>query len=116
MLSQPVDLPIITFVGTNRRQDTGGAQQVVNMMLLEKATGRVLFADDSLPPSVNHFLITANPDSHEVDIEMVSRQLRLKFTDGPRPPEPPATADSAPDDHGGPKGLYRILQKFGGGT
>jgi outer membrane protein assembly factor BamB len=116
MLSQPVDVPIITFVGNNRRQDSNGTQQLVNIMLLEKSTGRILFAEDSLPPSVNHCVVTANADSHEVFVEMVNRLVRLKFTDAPRPPEPPATFEAIPADREGPKGLYRILQKFGGGV
>ncbi len=114
MLAQPVDSPIITFVGNHNRQGANGSQQLVNMLLLEKSSGRVLFSDEGLPQSANHCATVANPETQEVLVEMVSRVVRLKFTDSPRPPEPPATYQATPTEKEGPKGIFGILNRFGG--
>jgi hypothetical protein len=114
MLAQPVDAPIITFVGNHSQQGANGSQQLVNMLLLEKSSGRVLFSDEALPQSPNHCATVANPKTQEVLVEMVSRVVRLKFTDSPRPPEPPATHEATPADKEGPKGLFGILKRFSG--
>jgi hypothetical protein len=84
------------------------------MLLLEKASGRTLFANDSLPNAANHLVVTANEESHEVIVAMMNRLVRLKFTDAPRPPEPPATYEAAAVEKQGPTGLYKILQGFMG--
>lgn len=116
MLTQPVDAPVITFVGSMRRTDTNVQAQSITMLLLEKSSGRVLYAEDKLPQSPNLFAVTANGESQEVMIEMVSRLIRLKFTDAPRPPEPPATHEALPAEKEGASGLFRIIQQFGRGA
>jgi outer membrane protein assembly factor BamB len=115
MISQPLDAPVITFVGNHRRQDANGTHQLMNLLLLEKASGRVLFADDSLPYSANYFVISTFDESNEVLVEMANRLVKLKFTDAPRPPEPPAHASSGDESTDGPSGLYKILKRLGGG-
>jgi outer membrane protein assembly factor BamB len=112
MLSQPVDAPIITFVGAHPTQNVNGSNTVVSLLLLEKSSGRVLLSEDNLPQSPNHFVVMCNGDRKEVLVEMVNRFVRLKFTDGPRPPEPPATYEASPGEKDGPKGLYGIFEKF----
>lgn len=87
----------------------------MNLLLLEKASGRVLFADDSLPYSANYFVVSTFDESNEVLVEMANRLVKLKFTDAPRPPEPPAHASSDGESTDGPTGLYRILKRLGGG-
>ncbi len=112
MLSQPVDLPVIAFAGLVRRQDNHGTKYLVGLKLLEKSTGRLLFEDDRLPQSSPLLLrsIDARPD--EVLVEMPGRQIRLRFTDQPRPPEPPAMRDALRTDETGSRGLQKIGQKF----
>jgi outer membrane protein assembly factor BamB len=114
MLSQPVDSPVITFVSNHNRQDANGSRQLVDMLVLEKSTGRVLFSEEGLPQSPNHCVTVANPATDEVVIEMINRLVRLKFTDRPRAPEPPASYEAAPSDQEGPKGIFGILEKFSG--
>jgi len=101
-------------VGNHNHQGANGSQQLVNMLLLEKSSGRVLFSDKGLPQSASHCVAVANPETQEVLVEMVSRVVRLKFTDAPRPSEPPATYEAAPTEKEGPKGIFGILNRFGG--
>jgi outer membrane protein assembly factor BamB len=115
MISQPLDAPIITFVGNHRRQDANGTHQLMNLLLLEKVSGRVLFADDSLPYSANYFVVSTFDESNEVLVEMANRMVKLKFTDAPRPPEPPAQSSADDQSTDGPTGLYKILKRLGGG-
>jgi hypothetical protein len=114
MISQPLDAPVITFVGNHRRQDANGTHQLMNLLLLEKTSGRVLFADDSLPYSANYFVVSTIDESNEVSVEMANRLVKLKFTDAPRPPEPPAHTPADAESADGPTGLYKILKRLGG--
>lgn len=117
MLTQPVDLPIIVFAANLVRRDSNGGKQGIRMLILEKASGRRLFFDDALPPSgANHCVArVVDAEQHEVAVEMASRVVRLKFTDSPRPPEPPAMYEADAASQKGPKGLFRIFQKLGSG-
>ncbi len=116
LLTQPVNLPVIAFVGNYHRQDTTGRQQFISLMLLEKSSGRVLVWEDELPASPNYCDIVADAAAHEVRVEMASQSVKLSFTDAPRPPEPPASYEAATAAEEGPRGLYRILQRIGFGN
>jgi outer membrane protein assembly factor BamB len=111
MLNQPVDAPAITFIGTHSTQNANGSGTLISMLLLEKSSGRVLLTEDNLPPSPNHFAVICSADSNEVLVEMVNRLVRMKFTDAPRSPEPPATYEVSPGEQEGPKGLFGIFEK-----
>ena len=112
MLSQPMDSPVISFAGFYRGQDGSGAKPLASIMLLEKASGRMLFADNGMQNTGNLCLVSADEQSHEVSLEMVTKTVKLKFTDLPRPPEPPATVEANVNDRQGPQGLNRILKRF----
>ncbi len=114
MLSQPVDSPVIVFASTHTRQDANASRQLVDMLLLEKSSGRVLFSEEGLPQSPNHCVTVVNSATDEVFVEMINRLVRLKFTDEPRAPEPPASFEATPSDKEGPKGIFGILEKFSG--
>lgn len=114
MLTQPVDAPLITFIGIRQQQSVNGSNTLMSMLLLEKSSGRVLFAEDSLPQSPHHLSVISLPDSNEVRVEMVNRLVRLSFTDKPRAPEPPATFEAVAEDKEGPKGLFGIFEKLRG--
>ena len=93
MLSQPVDLPVIAFAGTvNHHRTKSGGRAATSLLLLEKASGRLLYHSDTLPHAGGSYcrLRQADPQDAIVDVEMPSRTIRLKFTDEPRPPEPAA--------------------------
>jgi outer membrane protein assembly factor BamB len=112
MLTQPVDAPIITFAGSHTTQGVNGSSNLISILLLEKSSGRVLVSEDNLPQAPYYFAVNCNAESNEVLIELVNRFVRLKFTDAPRPPEPPATYEASPGEKEGPKGIYGIFEKF----
>ena len=90
MLSQPADLPLIPFVSNQSRQTNRGGSNSLRLTLLERGSGRLIYTNEELPISVNHFAIRApSRDSNRVIVEMMSQDLSLEFTDRPRPPEPP---------------------------
>ena len=112
MYSQPTDVPVIPFVGFYRGQDSTGSKPLMSVLLLEKSSGRILFADDKMQNTGNLCVVTADESTHEVSMDMVNRSVKLKFTDLPRPPEPPATLEAEVKDQRGPQGLNRILERF----
>jgi hypothetical protein len=115
-LSQAVDLPFIVFASQLMSQDGSGSRNTSSLLLIDKATGRTLLADDELPQSGAGQCIAKISDaaSHQATVEMAGRTILLQFTAERRPPEPPATAEveSAGSRSGG--GLIGILQKLGG--
>jgi len=72
----------------------------------------LLFQDDALPQSSYFLLQAVDSKPDEVVVEMPRRQVRLKFTDQPRPPEPPAMQEVLRSNGTGVKGLQKIGQKF----
>ena len=109
MLNQGVDLPMITFAGNINRRDKQGSKREIGLMMLEKATGRLLFHDEKLPPSAHYCLVRASEtNDDEAVVEMINRRITLKFTDQPRPPEPPAMSDVQRSVEQGSKGLRKI--------
>lgn len=118
MLSQPVDTPIIAFVGNTIRRDIRGGRQGIQMLILEKASGRQLYRNEELPGSNgNHCVVqVSTADSHEVRVEMARQSVVLQFSDLPRPPEPPGMSETSQGSQKGRKGLLEIGKKiFGGG-
>jgi hypothetical protein len=115
MLAQPVDLPIVAFAGNVRRRDQRGARPELGVLLLEKASGRLLYHQEDLPQSPRHFFLQA-ADNRQTVLEMYARKLTLHFTGLPRPPEPPARQGLQPERGASAKGLQKLGQKlFGGG-
>jgi len=115
MLTQPVDLPLLAFVGiTTRRRDQRGGGGAISMLVLEKATGRLLYQNDDLPPSGRSKCVVrvADPQQHTVAIEMAGKAINLKFTAMPRPPEPPVTYEAGAESERGSKGLQAIVEKL----
>jgi len=122
MLSQPVDAPVIAFVGNVSRRNNRGSQKSISMLLLEKASGRVLFQEENLRSSTGNYcsmrasISEDNPSDNEVVIETSGQTVRLKFTDQKRAPEPPAMIDVETKDKKGQKGLLGIGKKLIGGA
>jgi len=118
MLSQPMDAPVIAFVGNMARRNNRGSQQRISMLLLEKASGRLLFRDENLAPSRSNYcsMKASGPaeEQPEVVLETSSQTIRLAFTNEKRPPEPPAIADIKKKQ--GQKGLLGIGKKLIGGA
>ncbi|NOY29444.1 MAG: PQQ-binding-like beta-propeller repeat protein [Planctomycetes bacterium] len=119
MLSQPVDAPVIAFVGNMARRNNRGSQQRISMLLLEKASGRLLFRDENLSASRSNYcsMKASGPEGQpEVVLETSSQTIRLAFTNKKRPPEPPALADVETKEKKGQKGLLGIGKKLIGGA
>ncbi len=115
MLSQGADLPVVAFAGNIRRRDSNGGRQSLGVLLLEKASGRVLFDNDSLPTSVNHFVLhAAEADQSTLVVEMASREIQLDFSGENRPPEPPAMHQVTAETGKNPKGLLNLGKKLFG--
>lgn len=112
-LAQPIDLPVVAFAGTIQRRNSRGGRRDISLLLLEKSSGRQLFHDDTLPQSPNFFELKAvDSVANELIVEMTSRTIRLKFTDEPRSPEPPAIVGVETTDKKESSGLYRIYKKL----
>jgi outer membrane protein assembly factor BamB len=113
ILSQPVDLPVVAFAGNIRRQGSSESRQSVSLLLLDKASGRLLFHNDTLPQSANFCnLKVPDPAAREMVVQMTKKTIRLKFTDQPRPPEPPAIVGLDPAGQNGYSGLRGIFDKL----
>jgi hypothetical protein len=83
---------------------------------LEKASGRLLFHDDTLPQSANFCeLKILDESAHEMAVEMTTRTIHLKFTDEHRPPEPPAIVGGKSAGKKRLSGLFGIGRKLLGG-
>ncbi len=96
--------------GRRRQRGAVGA----TMLILDKATGRTLYSDDALPAASTGLCLARVRDAagHEAAIEMGARTVVLRFTEGRRPPEPPAMAEvesSASRTSGGLLGIIRNL-------
>jgi len=116
ILSQPVDLPVVAFAGNIQRRSARGGKQAISLLLLEKASGRLLFHDDTLPQSANFCeLKVLDESAHEMAVEMTTRTIHLKFTDEHRPPEPPAIVGTKSAEKKRLSGLYGIGRKLLGG-
>ncbi|NOY42421.1 MAG: PQQ-binding-like beta-propeller repeat protein [Planctomycetes bacterium] len=114
MLAQPVDLPIVAFVGNTTPRDVRGGRPGIRMLVLEKASGRQLVYNNELPGSNgNHCVVqVSEKDSNEVVVEMALRTVSMHFSDLPRPPEPPGMSETATGAKRGEKGLLGIWEKI----
>ena len=116
MLAQPVDLPVISFAGTVHHRTRSGGRPATSLLMLEKATGRLLYHNDKLPQAGANYcaLRLVDQSKAEMEVEMASKTVRLKFTDRPRPAEPPAVVDGPPDAPEESEGLFGIGRKLFG--
>lgn len=114
ILSQPVDLPLLAFAGTVSNRTKSGGRPATSMIILEKASGRLLFADDKLPQAAGNYcrISAVQPGEPVVQVEMASRTIRLEFTGEPRPPEPPASIGGASQRKKESDGLFGIGRKI----
>jgi hypothetical protein len=116
VLEQPADLPFVAFAGSMSSRAGGEPRESITMLLVDKATGRTLYRSDELAQmgAGNCLARVSDAAKHEVTIEMAGRSLVLQFTEGRRPPEPPAIADVESGAGKVARGLMGILRSFGG--
>ena len=97
VLSQPSELPVLTFIRTLRSQvqDPVVAQKVQGSVLcLDKRNGRLLFENDDLQQALNSIEAIGNLDDKSVTLQSQGQSAVLTFTDTPAPKEPPYQAGS----------------------
>jgi len=129
LVNQPPDLPIIALAGGvefgtrglaggGRDRGRGAPKTGATILILDKRTGRTLYADEALP-AINAGLCLARvkDGAHEAVLDMGGRTITLQFTSQRRPPEPPAMAEV--ESHGGRRpsgGLMGIIRNLGEGA
>ncbi len=114
ILSQPVDLPVVAFAGTVHHRTRSGGRPATSLLLLEKASGRLLYHGEKLPQTGGNYcaLRMVDQNNAEMEVAMASRTVRVKFTNEPRPPEPPANVDSTAKEKESSGGLLEIGKKL----
>ena len=88
VIDQPSEVPMLIFA--SRRGQGRGKKAQLELLCLDKETGRSVYRRDSLPDS-GVIRAHAEHGAHpSVTIKMSDAEIRLSLVDKPRPPEPPA--------------------------
>lgn len=114
-LSQPTDIPVLVFVDRVVKRDAGGSGTKLRLLCIDRNTGATVYRNDDLPDtSGSQFRIRATRGaSPYVDIEMTAKTIRLKLSDQPKSPEPPANdLVEAPRKSLG-RGLWGVTRRMG---
>ncbi len=114
-LTQPADIPFLIFVDQLAKRDANDNGTKLRFICLDKATGATVYRNDELPAtSGGQFRVRATRDqSPSVDVEMSAKTIRLKFSERPRSPEPPANdLVEAPRKSLG-RGLWGVGRRMG---
>jgi hypothetical protein len=90
---QPDDLPVLVFVDRVRKRNAGGANNKLRLLCIDRETGATIYRNDELTDTsgTNFRIQLARGEPPTVNIEMSAKTIRLKLTDEPRSPEPPAS-------------------------
>ncbi len=108
MLAQPQELPIIVFVGASPGTPTTRNRSSINILVLERATGRLITQQERLENSHIVEVSISNAEEREISIDMAKKSVQLRFADGRRPPEPPFMDDGFRGPASG--GLFRVFR------
>jgi hypothetical protein len=114
-LTQPTDIPILVFVDRLVKRDAGGAGAKLRLLCLDRQTGATVYRNDDLAdtPGSQFRIRASRDDGAAVNIEMSTKTIRLRFTDEPRSPEPPANdLVEAPRKSLG-RGLWGVGRRMG---
>jgi hypothetical protein len=114
-LTQPNDIPFLVFVDRFVKRDASGSGTKLRLLCLDRATGATVYRNDNLPDtSGGQFRIrTTRGTPSAVDVEMTAKTIRLKVSDEPRSPEPPANdLVEAPRKTLG-RGLWGVTRRMG---
>jgi outer membrane protein assembly factor BamB len=114
-LAQPTSIPVLVLVDRLVKRDAGGANSTLRLLCLDKQTGATVYRNDDLAdtPGGQFHIRASHDDPASVTIEMSTKTIRLRFTDEPRPPEPPANESvEAPRKSLG-RGLWGVGQRMG---
>ncbi|MEM9353115.1 MAG: PQQ-binding-like beta-propeller repeat protein, partial [Planctomycetota bacterium] len=108
MLAQPQELPIIVLVGSSPGTPTTKNRSSINLLILERATGRLIAHEQQLENSHIVEVSISNAEQREISIDMTKKSMQLRFAEGRRPPEPPYMDDGFRGPASG--GLFRVFQ------
>jgi outer membrane protein assembly factor BamB len=98
-LLQPVEAPAFVLM-RNITYRMNQSRQVGSLLCIDKRDGRLLHLENELSRPTAAYQIVADPGSGQMQVTLgaqsVTHALRLRFTDQPTPPAPPAqTGESA---------------------
>ena len=113
MLTQPSGLPVLVFAGQSPTEGSNPRDAGIDLLVLERATGRLLFHNENMDASSKLDVSVSDSDPNEIMLSTKSSEVRLRFTQGHRPPEPPFVDDGKRPAEGG---LYRVLEGLFSGT
>jgi len=94
LLHQPARLPVLAFAcQLHHRTERGSLRYGVSVLLIDKRTGRKIYADnlDNLPTT---FGMIGHPEENSVVLSLSRRRLTMTFTDEPLPPIEEADEDT----------------------
>ncbi len=114
-LAQPTDAPFLVFVDRLVKRNANGAGATLRLLCLDKRTGATVYRNDDLAdtPGGQFRIRASHDDPASVTIEMSTKTIRLRLTDQPRSPEPPANDSvEAPRKSLG-RGLWGVGQRMG---
>lgn len=99
-MDQPSELPVVTLMRyTTKAGDRGARTTRGGVLCLDRRDGSIRLLEEDIPLIVNAYKIIGDVTKQEIGIEIPGNQvLRLKFTDEPVPPEPPAQLGDASSD------------------
>ncbi|GEM_PF-2599279 len=103
-LDQPANSPLVLLMRHLHKPQRSSRTDHTSVLFLHKRDGRVVYQNDQLKGRTGIYSEIVDPKNHEVLVHLPNHHLRLKFTNDPVPPEPPAqtgTASSIATKHQG---------------
>jgi hypothetical protein len=83
--SQPSGLPVLTFMIQSVERNGATHIQRVNLMCLDRRTGRVIWKDHQATEPLTPIEFAADHDQHQLELKLFRSTVRLSFTDKPWP-------------------------------
>ncbi|MSR59868.1 MAG: hypothetical protein EXS05_19890 [Planctomycetaceae bacterium] len=90
-LSQPANLPILTFlsVSLERRKNAAGVDSQFSLLCLDKRTGRIVYSDKQANEPLYYVDFAVDIDAAQIELRLFRSTVRLTFTGKPWPDESP---------------------------
>lgn len=92
-LTQPVDVPTLWLIRhSSTPQSRSGNQpsDMISVVCLDRRDGRILFQKEAVPGDLGSYEFDVDLDALTVSFSIAGQTWKLRFTDQPVPPEPPA--------------------------
>jgi hypothetical protein len=96
LLSQPEDLPVLSFTRHVRTsQDNGRSTMTTSVLCLDRRTGRTLYEKEDFPFQTMYFRVYGDRHANQTTLLFPSKSVVLTYTGVPLAPEPPPEADGS---------------------